>query len=1126
MPLSNRFPVTLSVFTSCAAAAALAQNQPHAGMMRYPDISETSIVFSYANDLWVAPRAGGEAIPLASPPGEETFARFSPDGKTVAFVGNYDGNRDIYTVPAGGGVPFRVTHHPAAEWLQDWTSDGRLLFASNGDSGLGRQQQLFTVPVTGGMPTRLPVPYGATAAISADGAWLAYTPHSIDMRTWKRYRGGMQTDIWLFNLKTNESKRITDWEGIDSIPMWHGQTIYYLSDMGPEHRENIWKYDTKSGQRAQVTKFTAYDTKWPSIGPDAIVFQNSADLYVLDLKTEQARPVKITIPGDRPKIRPIREPMNDMIRSGDLSKTGKRVTVEARGDIFDLPAREGATMNLTHSSGVHEHSPAYSPDGKWLSYFSDESGEYELYARALDGKGEIKQLTRGSKTYYYSATWSPDSRHIAYTDKSGNLHLLTVETSETKIIDTDPWANPPGVSWSNDSDWIAYAKGSDNQQGAIWLYQISKDARTQVTSGVFADASPAFDRKGEFLYFTSNRDFGSPKYEDLGNSFIYDDTGVLLAVPLRKDVKSPLLARNDSEEEKKNDKKEDKKSGDSQPASSQSASSPATTQSAESKPSDSQPTSAESKPAEEKKEEIKPLVIDLDGFEQRAILLPIKNGRFGGLTVNSDGNLIYVRTDGGPSIKIFDPTADEKEEKTVLGGVGGYAMSADGKKLLALRGGEMAVVDAKADQKMDKRVPTDAMATEIDPRAEWRNIFREAWRIQRDFFYDPHMHGVNWDGVYKQYEPLLADCVSREDVSVLIREMISELNVGHAYYFGGDEESQPSVSVGVLGCEFALENGAYRITRLYHGGPWDSDARNPLSQSGVDVKEGEYLLAVNNKPLDTAKDPWAAFIGLAGDTVTLTVGENPTCDDKTRTVVLKLPGSDADLRYRAWIERNRAYVDKKSGGKVGYIYVPDTGVNGQNNLFRQFYGQIDKAALIIDERWNGGGQIPTRFIELLNRPVTNYWARRDGKDWTWPPDAQHGPKCMLINGMAGSGGDMFPWLFRYNKLGKLIGTRTWGGLVGITGYPPLIDGAQTTAPAFAFYEKDGTWGIEGNGVEPDMEVLDDPGKMVSKDGGVADPQLDAAIDEMLKEVQTSGYKPPKRPAYPDRSGMGIRPEDK
>jgi tricorn protease len=706
------------------------------------------------------------------------------------------------------------------------------------------------------------------------------------------------------------------------------------------------------------------------------------------------------------------------------------------------------------------------------------------------------------------------------------LWLYLFDTNAARQFDVEPWSNAPGMSWSHDSDWIAYSKTGENLQSAIWLYHVSTDEKHQVTTGRFNDYGPTFDRKGEFLYYASARDFSSPTYEDLGTTFIYADTNVLLAVPLRKDVKSPLLPRNDEEEDKEKKKDEKKDDSSSQPASSQAAESqPVSAPASESQPASSQAAS-QPEGAKDKKEEIKPLVIDLDGFERRAIPLPVKRGNFGGGAVNSDGHLIYVRaprrgSDEKTALKILDLSADEKEEKTIVDNVDGFAVSADGKKLLIIRGRELAVVDAKADQKLDKKVPLDQVRTEIDPRTEWKQILREAWRIERDFFYDPHMHGMDWEAVYRQYEAMLPDCVSRSDVSFIIREMISELNVGHAYYFGGDE-SEPSVSVGMLGCDFALDGGAYRIARIVEGAPWDSDARGPLSQAGVNVKEGDYLLAVNGVPLDTSRAPWAAFIGLAGKTVSLTVSDNPTCDQTTRTVVVKTLGSESDLRYRDWIERNRRYVEQKSDGKVGYIYVPNTGVDGQNNLFRQFYGQVDKPALIIDERWNGGGQIPTRFIELLNRPVTNYWARRDGHDWMWPPDSHQGPKCMLINGLAGSGGDMFPWLFRYNRLGKLIGMRTWGGLVGISGNPGLIDGASVTAPTFAFYEKDGTWGVEGHGVDPDIEVIDDPARMV----GGADPQLDAAIELMLKEIQTSGYRPPKRPPYPDRRGMGIREEDK
>ncbi|MCG3126183.1 MAG: Tricorn protease [Phycisphaerae bacterium] len=1098
---------------SIATAAAHAQVRPDAGMMRYPDVSATQIVFAYANDLWLAPREGGLATPLSSPSGEEGFPRFSADGKSIAFVGNYDGNRDIYLIPVEGGTPFRVTHHPDNEWLQDWTPDGRLLFNSSMSAGYpGRIRQLFTVGPEGGLPQQLPVPYGATAAVSPDGTWLAYTPHSIDFRTWKRYRGGMQTDIWLFNLKTHESKLMTDWEGTDSLPMWHGDTVYYLSDQGPEHRGNIWKYETRGGNRAQVTKFADFDVKWPSIGPGPtgdgeIILQNGADLYLLDLKTEQSKPVKVAIPGDRPSIRPIRVNMGALQRSADLSNTGKRVAVEARGDVFSLPAHEGGTRNLSRSDSSHERMPAWSPDGKWIAYFSDASGEYELYVRAADGSDEPRALTEKSSTFYYNANWSPDSKRIAFSDKAGNLLIVNAEGGGLKLIDTDPWANQQGVRWSHDSDWLTYSKAGDNRMGAIWLYRVSSGEKHQVTAGMFDDNNPTFDRKGEFLYYSSLRDFSGPTYEDNGTTFVYSDVGVLLAVPLRKDVKSPLLPKNDEEEVKKD-------GATSQPATA-SGSAPASS------------APASSAPADEKK----PLVIDVDGFERRAIQLPVKRGNFFGLSVNSDGHLIYVRaprrgSEEHTSLKILDLSADEKEEKTIVSDINGFTLSADGKKALVMQGGAMAVIDAKPDQKTDKKVPTDTMFETIDPRAEWRQILREAWRVERDFFYDPNMHGVDWEAVYRRYRAMLDDCVSREDVSFLIREMISELNVGHAYYGGGDEEDQPNVSVGMLGCAFTLDSGAYRIAKIHEGAPWDSDARGPLSQPGVNVKEGDYLLAVNGAPLDTKKDPWAGFIGLAGKTVTITVSDKPTRDSTAREAVVKLLGGDGDLRYRAWIERNRSYVAEKSGGKVGYIYVPDTGINGQNNLFRQFYGQIDRQALIIDERWNGGGQIPTRFIELLNRPVTNYWARRDGKDWTWPPDSHQGPKCMLINGLAGSGGDMFPWLFKFNKLGKLIGTRTWGGLVGISGNPDLIDGGSVTAPTFAFYEKDGTWGVEGHGVDPDIELIDDPAKMVSADGSVKDPQLDAAIELMLKEIKANGYQPPKRPAYPDRKGMGIRPEDK
>lgn len=1221
--------------------AAHADRRPHAGMMRYPDVNATHIVFAYRGNLWLVSREGGMASPLAAPPGTVGFPRFSPDGKTVAFVGDYDGNQDLYTIPADGGVPFRVTHYPGGEALCDWTPDGeRLLFFASGYAGLARQEQLLTVAVGGGLPEQLPVPYGQMGAISPDGEWLAYTPYTRDFATWKRYRGGMAADVWLFNLRDYTSKRITDWEGTDTQPMWHGHSVFYLSDEGPSHRLNIWVYDTRTGRREQVTRFEDFDVKWPAIGPGPngdgeIVFQNGAALYLLDLKTRRSRIVNVTVPGDLPTIRPQRVAARESIQGGDISPTGKRAVFEARGDIWTVPAEKGSSRNLTRTSGAAERQPAWSPDGKWIACFSDQTGEYELYLMRSDGRAEPRRLTfdggPGAPGFRFNLTWSPDSKHVLFSDKTGALYMYTLapddagvspidsgapaeeehaesaapQEGELKLVDTDPLARTPQVAWSHDSNWIAYTRHGDNRQAAIWLYSLSTDERHAVTAGMFNDSWPAFDRTGDYLFFASNRHFKQPLYEDVGRTFVYTQTDTLVVVPLRAAVGSPWAPKSDEETWKEDEKdtskkKEEGKEADDQGQPAEPSGEPPADEEEPSEPGDEEahdappgePPADEEPPAEattqpeepkdkeddakKKEEEKKPLEIELEGFEQRAITLPVRPGAFTHLAVNSDGKLLYVRqgrraAGGAPAIKIFDLADEKKDEKTVLDGVGAFGMSADGKKLLAFKGDTFAIVDAKADQKMDKPLALEGLTAVIDPREEWRQLFIEAWRLQRDFFYDPNMHGLDWPAMRDHYIQMLDDCVSRADVAYVIRELIAELNVGHAYYFGGDAEGGRSVPCGLLGCDFELADGAYRIKNIVEGGRWDFDARGPLSQPGVNVKVGDYLLAVNGVPLDTTKDPWAAFQGLPpGRTVTLTVSDKPTQetppgppptgeddkkdkkkskeggkkkggekadDDKEgaeeeppdrfagqRDVLITLisRGDEIELRYRAWVERNRAYVEDKTAGKVGYIHVPDTGIDGQNELFRQFYGQRHKDALIIDERWNGGGQIPHRFIELLNRPLTNLWAQRDGLDSLSPEDAHHGPKCMLINGAAGSGGDAFPFYFRQAQLGKLIGTRTWGGLVGISGNPALIDGTFVSVPRFAFYEMDGTWGIEGHGVDPDIQVIDDPALMV--DGG--DPQLDTAIEHILGEVARKPFVPPTRPPYPDRSGMGIPEKDR
>lgn len=1254
---------------SAFGGAAVADVTPAATMLRFPDVSKDQVCFVYANDVWVAPKTGGMATPLASPPGQESLPKFSPDGKSIAFAGNYDGNRDLYVIPATGGLATRVTHHPGAEALSDWTPDGKLLFISNGLAGLQRQTQIFTVAPTGGMPEKLAVPYGAFCSISPDGTWLAYTPHSVDNRTWKRYRGGMATDIWLFNLKDNSSKRVTDWEGVDTIPMWvpggDGKTLYYHSDNGPEHRMNIWAYDVATGKREQVTSYKDDDIKWPSIGPGSdgkgeIVFQLGSKLMLLNLGTRQAAEVKITIPGDRPTIRPRTVDQSKNITGGSISPTGKRVAIEARGDIWSSPANEGVVRSMTRTDGVYERDPSWSPDGKWIAYFSDESGEYELYVMPSDAKPKAEEPKEGDKKdeakkeepkaeeskrekrkltdlgagFRYSPVWSPDSKFIQFTDQAGRVYLTTVETGETKVVDQDPTANPVSVNWSQDSNWFTYARADDtNQNGCVWIYNVKTGEKTQVTSSTFPAASPVFDRKGEFLYFVSTRNFNSPTYSDVDTTFVYRGTQQLFMVPLRADVKNPLPLKSDEEELKKDEpKKEEKKdatpSGEKPGDKGSGGAAAAVADDGVSGTWDCMVTGGQNLPPgglpfklnltigadgkvtgsvtsamgsggltgtydkgsglinitisvaqqtvsmtgtikgqevsgtwsvgnesgawsgkrtsgpaaggggaasggadASKPGEVKEVKIDLAGFEKRAIALPVGPGNFGRLATTDDGKLVYARgggDDGAPAgIKIFDPKDDSRAEKSVTDGARGFEISADGKKLLVFRGPSMNVMDAAAGGGKSTSVPTSGMLVTINPRAEWVQIFMDTWRLERDFFYEPTMHGVDWPALRVHYLAMVEDCASREDVAYVQGELISELNIGHAYITSpGDVESSPQIGVGMLGCDFELARTdagtAYRITKIYSGADWDTDARGPLSQLGVDVKEGDYVLAVDGTPIDTSKDVWAAFIDTANRTTSITVSSKPVMDASAREVLVKPIASEAGLRYRTWVEQNRRYVEKRSEGKVGYIYVPNTGVDGQNDLFRQFIGQRGKEALIIDDRWNGGGQIPTRFIELLNRPVTNYWAKRDGIDWTWPPDSHQGPKAMLINGLAGSGGDMFPWLFKHNKIGKVFGMRTWGGLVGISGNPGLIDGGSISVPTFGFYKIDGNWGVEGHGVDPDVEVIDDPSKLAGGD----DPQLDAVTDHLLNEIKTNGYHPPKRPASPNRSGMGIPPEQR
>lgn len=1099
-----------------ALTSAAAEKTTHidARMMRQPDVSATQIAFVYAGDIWVAPKAGGEAVRLSSPRGEESFPKFSPDGSTIAFSGNYDGNVDIYTVPVTGGMPQRLTHHGALDRVIGWYPDGQsLLFATTMTSFKDRFNQLYKVAATGGLPEKLPMPYGEFGAISPDGKSIVFNTISVDFRTWKRYRGGMNPDLWLMDLTTLKTRNITKSPAAESIPMWAGNKIYFLSDRDESKRCNLWSLDLQSDRFKQVTFFKDFDVQFPSIGPSEIIFANAGRLYLLDLKTEQLRQVEISVTTDRSTLKPRLENVSGMIQWSTISPTGKRALFSARGDIFSVPAEHGIVRNETRTSGVAERYPAWSPDGKLIAYWSDRTGEYELTVRDAernpDSDSAEQTLTHLGPGFRYPPQWAPDSQKIMWIDQAMKMWVYDFETKTNRFLDQQKWMyhgelEAFRVSWSADSRWLAYAGDLNTRNSAIVLYDLKANTRHQVTSGFYNDEQPVFDSDGKYLYFRTGRNF-SPIYSDLDNTWIYANSTQLAAVPLRKEVVSPLAPRNDEESNKKDSaKKDDEKKSDEKKSDDTKA--------------DAKKDEKDSDKQDEKKSDkkAKPLEIDLVGFEERVVILPTKAGRYADLNAIAD-KLFYrwlprTGSDGTDSpVEFYD--FEKRETKRVVDDADDIELSADRKKLLIRKDRNYFIVEPKESQKLDKKLATTDFEATIDPVAEWKQIFTDAWRLERDVFYDPNLHGVDWKLMRERYGKLLEDAVTRWDVNFVIGELIAELNSSHTYRSGGDLEKSVERGVGYLGCDFGLTNGAYRIAKIITAAPWDSEVRSPLAQPGLtNVSEGDYLLAINGEPLDPKLDPWAALQGLAEKPVSLTVNDQPTLKG-AHEVLVQTIASEARLRNLAWINENRLRVERASDGKIGYVYVPDTGQNGQNELVRQFRAQFNKPGLIVDERFNSGGQIPDRFVELLDRPLRNYWGVRDGSDWPWPPAGHFGAQAMLINGWSGSGGDCFPYYFKQSKLGPLIGQRTWGGLIGITGSPPLVDNGGVTVPTFGIYDTAGEWIIESHGVDPDIEVVDDPGEMAR--GG--DPQLERAIFEVMKSIRQNPPVQVKKPKYPDRS---------
>ncbi|WP_304130904.1 S41 family peptidase [Ignavibacterium album] len=1064
--------------------------QVDARMLQYPDVSKTHISFTYAGDIWVVPKTGGTAYRLTTAKGVEGFAKFSPDGSQLAFSGNYDGNTDVYVIPILGGLPKRITHHGMSDRVVDWFPDGKnLIFASSRESGKQRFNQFFKVSKDGGLAEKLPLPYAEFGSVSPDGRKIAFTIRTRMFRTWKRYLGGMAADIYVFDFDKMTSENISNHIANDEIPMWKENKIYFLSDRDKNQRYNIWVYDLSTKQNKQLTFFDKFDVHFPSIGENEIVFEAGGLLYLLDLSTEKIRDVNVNVVTDGATLLAQNENVEKLIQNFSVSYNGSRVLFEARGEIFSVPAENGAVINLTQSSGSAERFPAWSPNGKYIAYFSDKTGEYQLTIRDIENPSEEKILTSFDNGFRYNIYWSPDSKKLVFIDQTMRINLYDMSSDKLTEVDNQLWYYEGNlrnfnVSWSADSRYFTYGKDQMNRVSAIAVYDTKEGKLHQVTSGFYNDSNPVFDPEGKYLYFLTNRNF-NPVYSDFDNTWIYINSTQIAAVTLSKETLSPVAPKNDSLTVKKDE---------------------------ETKPEDKKSEEKKDEKKDEKK--VKDIKIDFDGFEERLVILPPSAGNYGNLSAVS-GKVIFHRSPNSGSADKKKPVMfydlEKREEKTIVEDADSYQISADGKKILIAKQNSYSIVDVAPDQKPDKKLPTNQLEMTVVPKEEWKQIFNDVWRLERDFFYDKNMHGVDWKEMKKRYGSLIENAVTRTDVNYIIGELIAELNASHTYRGGGDEELPSQRAVGYLGIDWELNNGAYRIKRIIKGAPWDSEVSSPLSASGLKVKEGDYILAVNGLKIDVSKDPSSSFEGLADKTIELTINNKPSTDGAW-TVVVKTLSDETRLRNLEWIESNRKRVEEATDGKIGYIYVPSTGIDGQTELARQFYAQFNKQGLIIDERFNNGGQIPDRFIELLDRKPLAFWAVRDGKNWQWPPTANFGPKVMLINGWSGSGGDAFPDYFRKAKLGPLVGARTWGGLIGITGAPTLIDGGTVTVPTFRMYDPDGKWFKEGHGVDPDIEVPEDPG-MLAK--GV-DVQLERAIQEALRLLKENPPVNPKEPAYEKR----------
>ncbi|MEZ5428375.1 MAG: PDZ domain-containing protein [Pyrinomonadaceae bacterium] len=1081
----KKFILTVLI-SAVSSIAGLAQTSKPM-LYRQPTMNKTDIVFVYAGDLWKVPRAGGQAVRLTADPGNEFNPKFSPDGNWIAFSGQYDGNVDVFVMPSSGGIPRRITYHPGGDSLIGWTPDGRsVVFLSNRGTGMPLPK-MYTMPATGeGLPSELPFPMaGGVASYSPDGTRLAYMPLAPAFAQWKMYRGGRTTKIWIGNLSDSAVEEIPRQNSNDFIPMWMGEKIYFLSDRNGRN-VTLYSFDTKSKKVTEEIRHNGLDLKSASEGPDAIVYEQFGSLGVFDPKSGKTSPVNITLNGDLPQVRPRFERVAQRVRNVAISPTGARAVFEARGEIISVPAEKGNARNLTNTSGVAERDPAWSPDGKWIAYFSDESGEYALHLRDQTGLKDLKKISLGNpSSYFYSPRFSPDSKKILFTDKRLNIWYLDIEKQTLTKVDTNTYENPFQVldpSWSPDGKWIVYTKQLKNRLCAVHVFSLDTGKSTMITDGLSDARYAVFDQSGKYIFFTASTDNGpTTGWLDM-SSYPFQTTRSVYAVVLKKTDPSPLSPESDEEQVKE-------EKGD-----------------------------APQKPAA--KPEAPAVVIDFESISQRIVALPLPGRNYVGLVPAKAGTFFLLEnvpnsgtsTTPQPGVDVHRFDLGKRKADKVLGGVIAFDVSANGEKMIfGQPPGRFTIASTFLPLKPGEgALKVAEMEVYVNPREEWEQMYKEAWRIQRDFFYDPGFHGLDLKAAEAKYRPYLDGVATRADLNYLFQEMLGNMTVGHHNSGGGDNPQITTYSGGLLGADYRIENGRYRFARIYDGENWNPGLTAPLTQPGVNVREGEYLIAVNGREVRSSDNVYSFFEQTAGKQIIIKVGSNPDGSDAREVTVVPVP-SESQLRNRAWIEDNRRKVYELSGGRLAYVYLPNTGGAGYTNFNRYYFAQIDKEGAIIDERFNGGGSAADYMIDYMRRPLMNYWSTREGDDFTTPVSSIYGPKTMIVNEYAGSGGDLLPWLFRQAKVGQMVGKRTWGGLVGIYNYPQLIDGGGVTAPRVAFRNANGELDVENKGVAPDVEIDLDP-KMWRQGHDV---QLEKAVEITLETIRKNPPSKPKHGPFPD-----------